>query len=227
MKTSLLDHIFLNAADMMICYLEPLVRMDIWLIVSSRMLMWLWVADYNSSGLKAWGHAWEEIYLEKDEFTMIFLVSLPFRAFCVEDLSQIDDVRPLSSAASVRPCHAHHRRWCINRPSSSPITIMKLRYRKISWKSVYFRCFCGLWALWFRLICFRVICWKKICEDLSVTLIIDDDATIGHRTSESQSSLIIEMIITVTPVVHIIYRLNMVRVHVHVRKSPKGHPASQ
>ena len=79
------------------------------------------------------------------------------------------------------PIPTNHRRWCINRPSSSPITIMKLRYRKISWKSVYFRCFCGLWALWFRLICFRVICWKKICEDLSVMLIIDDDATIGHH----------------------------------------------
>ena len=90
------------------------------------------------------------------------------------------------SSVVVRPSvrHAHHRRWCINRPSSSPIMIMKLRHRKMSWKSVYFRCFCGLWALWFRLICFRVICWKKICEDLSVTLIIDDDATIGyHRRS--------------------------------------------
>ena len=143
---------------------------------------------------------------------------MPFRAFCVGDLSQIDDVRPLSSASV---------RLSVSRSSSammhqSAIIIADYdHHTKISGKSVYFRCFCGLWALWFRLICFRVICWKKICEDLSVTLIIDDDATIGDRTSESQSSLIIEMIITVTPVVHIIYRLNM------VRKSPKGHPASQ
>jgi hypothetical protein len=54
-------------------------------------------------------------------------------------------------------------------------------------------------------------------------IIGDPSAIIGDRTSESQSSLIIEMITTVTPVVHIIYRLNMAR----VRKSPKGHPASQ
>ena len=156
---------------------------------------------------------------------------LPFRAFCVEDLSQIDDVRPCLSVGEVCLSVSRSSSAMMHQlAGSSPITIMKLRYRKISWKNVIFRCFCGLWALWFRLICFRVICWKKICEDLSVTLIIDDDATIGDpsaiigdRTSESQSSLIIEMITTVTPVVHIIYRLNMVR----VRKSPKGHPASQ
>ena len=110
-----------------------------------------------------------------------FMHFLPFRAFCVEDLSQIDDVRPLSVGdvclsvtliigddASIGHHHRRLRSWNCD----------IARFRE---KSVYFRCFCGLWALWFRLICFRVICWKKICEDLSVTLIIDDDATIGHH----------------------------------------------
>ena len=104
---------------------------------------------------------------------------MPFRAFCVEDLSQIDDVRPLSSVGvRVRVCVT----LIIGDDASSAIIIADYdHHTKISEKSVYFRCFCGLWALWFRLICFRVICWKKICEDLSVTLIIDDDATIGHH----------------------------------------------
>ena len=35
---------------------------------------------------------------------------MPFRAFCVEDLSQIDDVRPLSSV---------RRRPCLSRSSSA------------------------------------------------------------------------------------------------------------
>ena len=54
----------------------------------------------------------------------VFLL-LPFRAFCVGDLSQIDDVRPLSSVSSVSRSSSsmmHHH------PSSSPIMIIIRRY---------------------------------------------------------------------------------------------------
>ena len=66
---------------------------------------------------------------------------LPFRAFCVGDLSQIDDVRPLSSA-SVRVT------LIIGDDASSAITIADYDdHTKISGKSVHFHSFSVLWAL--------------------------------------------------------------------------------
>ena len=58
---------------------------------------------------------------------------LPFRAFCVEDLKNIDDVRCLMSVS----CHT-----IIGDDASSAIIITDYdHHTKISGKSVYFRCF--------------------------------------------------------------------------------------
>ena len=65
---------------------------------------------------------------------------LPFRAFCVGDLSQIDDVRPLSVSSSVTLI-------IIDDASSSIIIADYDHHTKISGKSVHFHSFSVLWAL--------------------------------------------------------------------------------
>ncbi len=93
---------------------------------------------------------------------------LPFRAFCVGDLSQIDDVRPLS----VCP---------MSRSSSSAIIIADYdHHTKISGKSVHFHSFmCAVGTV-------------VLSKQLSCTLLvkdIKDDVSIDHQNRKSSAMM--------------------------------------
>ena len=68
---------------------------------------------------------------------------LPFRAFCVVDLKNLDDVRcPMSV------CLSHNHRPIIGEDASSAIIIGDYdHHTKISGESGHFKVFCVLWAL--------------------------------------------------------------------------------
>ena len=78
---------------------------------------------------------------------VVFYISkkyLPFRAFCVVDLKNIDDVRPLSSSSS---SSVSVTLIIGDDDASSAIITDYDHHTKISGKSVHFRSFSVLWAL--------------------------------------------------------------------------------